>query len=435
MADSPKPYGDVSYADPKNGKYPINTKAKAKAAWSYINMPKNAAKYPLNGVTLASVKARIKAACKKFGVDISEANSAGADGEHRASDLKYGPGSALWKYWTSGEGYAKWSGAAHKWTTLRDLLLKAGVPPAMADGLATNIITAVMPGYMKQAHQKGRSAMAHAPDLDVVRSGGGMKLEPADDGTLGTLTGRFSEFGRWYRVSSKMEGDFLERVARGATADTIRDNKDSMRVLFDHGMDAQIGNKVLGPIGVLEEKSDGPHYEVPLFDTSYNRDLLPGLKAGVYGASMRMRVTGDEWDDHPARSDANPDGIPERTITAMKVLEFGPVTFPANPGASAGVRSATDEFYHRLRQADAPAFEDAMRAAGLPSGQISWGPAYITNQATLPEDFTGRDGARSAPGGDGTDVQPGNGGTSTPTTSRAAALRDRTWRMRRHLND
>jgi hypothetical protein len=120
---------------------------------------------------------------------------------------------------------------------------------------------------------------------------------------------------------------------------------------------------------------------VPLFDTSYNRDLLPGLKAGVYGASMRMRVTGDEWDDHPARSDANPDGIPERTITAMKVLEFGPVTFPANPGASAGVRSATDEFYHRLRQADAPAFEDAMRAAGLPSGQISWGPAYITNQA------------------------------------------------------
>ena len=130
--------------------------------------------------------------------------------------------------------------------------------------------------------------MTHAPDLDVVRSGGGMKLQPADDGTLGTLTGRFSEFGRWYRVSSKMEGDFLERVAPGATADTIRDHRDSMRVLFDHGMDAQIGNKVLGPIDTLEEKSDGPHYEVPLFDTQ----LQPGSAAGPEGGGVR-RVDAD----------------------------------------------------------------------------------------------------------------------------------------------
>ena len=63
------------------------------------------------------------------------------------SDLKYGHGSALWKYWTRGEGFAKWSGAVHKWTTLRDLLLAAGVPSISADGLATNIIMAVMPGY------------------------------------------------------------------------------------------------------------------------------------------------------------------------------------------------------------------------------------------------------------------------------------------------
>src|SRR6266699_2752412 len=83
MADSNKPYGNVAYADPKNGKYPIDTAAHAKAAWSYVNMPKNAAQYPLNGVTLSSVKARIKAACAKFGIDISEGNSALPDGEER----------------------------------------------------------------------------------------------------------------------------------------------------------------------------------------------------------------------------------------------------------------------------------------------------------------------------------------------------------------
>lgn len=72
---APKPYGNVPYADPKNGKYPIDS-AHVKAAWSYINQKKNAAKYPLNGVTLASVKARIKAAMKKFGHSVSgEKNS------------------------------------------------------------------------------------------------------------------------------------------------------------------------------------------------------------------------------------------------------------------------------------------------------------------------------------------------------------------------
>lgn len=71
---SKKPYGNVTYADPKNGKYPVDTEKHAKAAWSYINMPKNAAKYPLNGVSLASVKAKIRAALKKFGVKISEEN-------------------------------------------------------------------------------------------------------------------------------------------------------------------------------------------------------------------------------------------------------------------------------------------------------------------------------------------------------------------------
>ena len=63
---SKKPYGNVAYADPKNGKYPID-RNHVKAAWAYINQAKNAAKYPLNGVTLASVKAKIKAAMKKFG--------------------------------------------------------------------------------------------------------------------------------------------------------------------------------------------------------------------------------------------------------------------------------------------------------------------------------------------------------------------------------
>jgi HK97 family phage prohead protease len=81
MADTKaaRPYGDVTYADPKNGKYPVDTEEHARAAWAYINKAENAAKYPLNGVTLSEVKDRIRAACKKFGIDISGDSSSRAE--------------------------------------------------------------------------------------------------------------------------------------------------------------------------------------------------------------------------------------------------------------------------------------------------------------------------------------------------------------------
>lgn len=68
-ADPSKPYGDVPYADPEHGKYPIDTKEHVRAAWSYINMPKNEKEY--SSEDLAKVKARIEAAAKKFDITIN----------------------------------------------------------------------------------------------------------------------------------------------------------------------------------------------------------------------------------------------------------------------------------------------------------------------------------------------------------------------------
>lgn len=60
-ANPPKPYGDVKYADPEGGKYPIDTEDHIRAAWSYVNMPKNAA---VLGDKAPAVKARIIGAWK-----------------------------------------------------------------------------------------------------------------------------------------------------------------------------------------------------------------------------------------------------------------------------------------------------------------------------------------------------------------------------------
>jgi HK97 family phage prohead protease len=94
MADTKakaKPYGDVTYADPKNGKYPIDTEEHIRAAWSYINKPANAAKYPLNGVTLSEVKGRIRAAMKRIGADVADDSSSNGSGGSRAEYMRLYP--------------------------------------------------------------------------------------------------------------------------------------------------------------------------------------------------------------------------------------------------------------------------------------------------------------------------------------------------------
>lgn len=244
--------------------------------------------------------------------------------------------------------------------------------------------------------------MDRAPRIDVVRAvAASPDLKAQTDESLGTLVIRFSPFNTWYEVHSFWEGDFMERTVAGAFAQTIAEDGATMRSLFNHGNDPSIGDKVLGPIVSLSEEKDGPVGEVELLDTSYNRDLLPGLKKKLYGASMRMRVLADAWDDEPGVSSHNPKGLPERTIQRTRTMEFGPVTFPASPTASADMRSMTDSYYDGLRERDVSAFEAAVRAAGR-----------------QPSDFTGRPDARSTGGGVDEAVNP-----------HAARIRDRVLRM------
>src|SRR6185436_12199414 len=110
----------------------------------------------------------------------------------------------------------------------------------------------------------------------------------------------------------------------------------------NHGSDPDLGDKVLGTIDELGEDDRGVAYEVGLFP-SVPALVMEGLRAGVYGSSYRFRVLREEWVEEPGVSDHNPQGLPERTVKEAEVGEFGPVTFPQYEGATAGVRSMTDE--------------------------------------------------------------------------------------------
>ncbi|MGH3942630.1 MAG: HK97 family phage prohead protease [Pseudonocardiaceae bacterium] len=210
-------------------------------------------------------------------------------------------------------------------------------------------------------------ARLDVPVLRALRPG--VELRATDDGP-GVMAGHFSVFNRWFEINSWFEGRFLERVAPGSfkrTFDHWRDAHDPHRiqVLLEHGWDPTVGDKPLGMPESLAEDKTGAAYEVPLFDASYVRDLLPALGAGAYGASYRFRVLADSWDHEPEASEHNPDALPERTITEQHVVEFGPTVFPANPHATAGVRSLTDHYYEQLRSTQPRAYDDVVRRVTL----------------------------------------------------------------------
>ena len=97
------------------------------------------------------------------------------------------------------------------------------------------------------------------------------QLRMSDDGT--TLTGYAALFDTPTVINS-WEGHFEERIMPGAFTKTLAERGDKIKVLFNHGFDPTIGDKPLGKPSVMREDSKGLYVEVPLDDTSYNRDLI-----------------------------------------------------------------------------------------------------------------------------------------------------------------
>lgn len=194
-----------------------------------------------------------------------------------------------------------------------------------------------------------------APTENLIRSSApststiALRAADTDEGGDGrTLFGHFAVFDTWTRIDSWFEGTFMERIAKGAFKDTFRDQANQIRVIFQHGRDPNIGDKPLGAPDVLREDDEGAYYESSLFDVDYVNQLIPALRAGQLGASFRFRVTGEQWVEPKRATDANPEKLPERTITAVHHFEHGPVTWGAYDAATAGVRSGCDDFIESL---------------------------------------------------------------------------------------
>lgn len=169
-------------------------------------------------------------------------------------------------------------------------------------------------------------------------------IRAAEDGGI-ILEGRMMPYDEWTEVNSSIEGHFMERFAPGSLAKTMTERGARIRVLFEHGLDF-LGRQSIAAGLVFEDRDDGAYYDSTLF-RSVPDLIVEGLRHGVYGSSIRFRPVKMTRDRSPEPSDHNPDGLPEHTIREAHVTEFSVVSFPQYEGATAAVRSLTDEIAAR----------------------------------------------------------------------------------------
>lgn len=203
---------------------------------------------------------------------------------------------------------------------------------------------------MTALHETSATDSEHAnqrpPRDGLVRlwsPGVSMRAPDASGTTSDTLFGHFAVWNRWTEIDSFFEGNFMERLAPGCMNRTFKDQRDSIRVLFQHGRDQTLGMKPLGSIKTLRSDKEGAFYEVPLF-RGIPEIIMDGLREKQYGASFKFRVIRETIRSDAKVSADNPKGLDERTIDELQLFEFGPVTFPAYSEATAGLRSLTDDY-------------------------------------------------------------------------------------------
>jgi HK97 family phage prohead protease len=133
-------------------------------------------------------------------------------------------------------------------------------------------------------------------------------------------------------------GGFRERIVPGAGAPALRQN--DVYATFNHNASALLGRSSSGTLRTGEDR-EGGWYEVDLPDTTVGRDVAELLKRGdLKGSSFTFRVL--DGGQRRAESDDTETGLPIREITAMDVVELGPVTNPAYPTTQAALRSITE---------------------------------------------------------------------------------------------
>lgn len=210
----------------------------------------------------------------------------------------------------------------------RDFTWTPEVEPDLVLDNVRDAIYGHIPAYVVTAEGK----RAKAPDIGKIKDELARALSDSDGSNM---TGYSIVYNQWTQIHDQ-DGKYLERIAPGAAARAVKDRGDRILVMYDHGRHPYIGQAPIAAPRALWEDERGLFgwdrlHDAPSFDL-----VRANLRAGtIKGQSFRFSVFdgGDTW-EAPKR-----DGLRRRTLTAVDIIERGPVNFPAYPGTDVALRS------------------------------------------------------------------------------------------------
>lgn len=145
---------------------------------------------------------------------------------------------------------------------------------------------------------------------------------------------------RFNELSEEMWG-MREKIAPGAFKEAI--GKSDVRALWNHDPNYVLGRTKNGTLQIREDEQ-GLFYEVTPPDAQWARDLVESIKRGdVDQSSFAFTVEAQEWDE---RSDP----ITRTIVKVRELFDVSPVTYPAYPTATSGVRSLKDVAEERRKE-------------------------------------------------------------------------------------
>lgn len=149
------------------------------------------------------------------------------------------------------------------------------------------------------------------------------------DGDGRTFQGYAAVFDTPTRIES-WEGKFDEQISRGAFKKTLQERTPVLQ--FDHGTHPMIGSMPIGSISDLREDNRGLFVEGRFSDNWLVQPVADAIRdGGIKGMSIRFSVVKDKW-NHSV-------DVPTRDVKEVKLMELGPVVFPAYQDTHIGVRS------------------------------------------------------------------------------------------------
>lgn len=163
-----------------------------------------------------------------------------------------------------------------------------------------------------------------------------LPFAPDPDGDGLTLTGYAAVFNERARIQS-VGGEFDEIIRPGAFTRSLEQQTPAL--MFDHGKHPMVGNIPIGTFTAIREDDHGVHVTARLHDNYLTQPVRDAIAGGsINGMSFRF-LGGDDTVDKWTRTKG---GVPQREILSTKVLEMGPVVFPAYTGTEVAVRNSEE---------------------------------------------------------------------------------------------